>query len=89
MQIIEVNKPTAAEAALQSGKWKKKRLVCISDTHSQHLDIIVPEGDILIHAGTVSLVPASIPNNFSEDFYLPSCAIVRRFCHKREEKREI
>ncbi|MEX2475284.1 metallophosphatase domain-containing protein [Marinobacter sp.] len=27
------------------------RLVCISDTHSMHRQIQVPEGDILIHAG--------------------------------------
>ena len=27
------------------------RLVCISDTHSMHREISVPDGDILIHAG--------------------------------------
>lgn len=27
------------------------RLVCISDTHMRHQNIIVPDGDILIHAG--------------------------------------
>ncbi|APG60415.1 metallophosphatase domain-containing protein [Christiangramia salexigens] len=27
------------------------RLVCLSDTHNQHRDIEIPEGDVLIHAG--------------------------------------
>ena len=27
------------------------RLICLADTHNQHLDIPIPEGDILIHAG--------------------------------------
>jgi Icc-related predicted phosphoesterase len=27
------------------------KLVCISDTHSLHNDLIVPDGDVLIHAG--------------------------------------
>ncbi|MDR5589353.1 metallophosphatase domain-containing protein [Christiangramia sp. SM2212] len=27
------------------------RLVCLSDTHNFHHDVIIPEGDILIHAG--------------------------------------
>lgn len=26
-------------------------IVCISDTHMQHTDVILPEGDMLIHAG--------------------------------------
>lgn len=30
------------------------RVVCLSDTHNQHWDISVPEGDILIHAGDFS-----------------------------------
>lgn len=27
------------------------RIVCISDTHGRHADLVVPEGDILVHAG--------------------------------------
>ena len=27
------------------------RLVCLSDTHNQHRNIAIPEGDVLIHAG--------------------------------------
>jgi predicted phosphodiesterase len=27
------------------------RIVCISDTHGQHANLSVPDGDILIHAG--------------------------------------
>lgn len=27
------------------------RLVCLADTHNQHSDIEIPEGDVLIHAG--------------------------------------
>lgn len=30
------------------------RLVLISDTHNQHAELILPEGDVLIHAGDVS-----------------------------------
>jgi Icc-related predicted phosphoesterase len=29
----------------------KVRIICISDTHGQHSDLRVPDGDILIHAG--------------------------------------
>ncbi len=31
------------------------KLVCISDTHGRHRDVKLPEGDILIHAGDVSV----------------------------------
>lgn len=31
-----------------------KKIVMISDTHGQHHDVILPKGDILIHAGDVS-----------------------------------
>ncbi len=31
-----------------------KTLVLISDTHRQHREITVPEGDILIHAGDIT-----------------------------------
>ena len=27
------------------------RIVCLSDTHNQHRDLVVPRGDVLIHAG--------------------------------------
>lgn len=27
------------------------RLVCISDTHGSHDDLVVPDGDVLVHAG--------------------------------------
>lgn len=30
------------------------RLVLISDTHNQHADLMLPKGDVLIHAGDVS-----------------------------------
>lgn len=30
------------------------RIVCVSDTHSRHDHIVVPEGDILVHAGDFS-----------------------------------
>ncbi len=31
-----------------------KKYVCISDTHTQHRDLILPEGDVLIHTGDFS-----------------------------------
>jgi predicted phosphodiesterase len=27
------------------------KIVCISDTHNQHKGLVVPDGDLLIHAG--------------------------------------
>lgn len=30
------------------------RLVCISDTHELHRELVLPDGDILIHAGDIS-----------------------------------
>lgn len=30
------------------------RIVCISDTHSKHGTVVVPDGDLLIHAGDMS-----------------------------------
>lgn len=30
------------------------RIVCISDTHSRHGDVVVPDGDLLLHAGDMS-----------------------------------
>ncbi len=33
----------------------KTRLVIISDTHGQHWEMSIPEGDILIHAGDITL----------------------------------
>ena len=29
----------------------KMRVVCISDTHTYHAKLVVPDGDILIHGG--------------------------------------
>jgi Icc-related predicted phosphoesterase len=29
----------------------KVRIICISDAHEQHADLLVRDGDILIHAG--------------------------------------
>lgn len=34
---------------------KKTRVVCISDTHSKHRQIQIPEADILIHAGDITI----------------------------------
>jgi len=30
------------------------KIICISDSHSQHQDLILPSGDILLHAGDIS-----------------------------------
>ena len=32
------------------------RVVCLSDTHGQHAQLIVPDGDILVHAGDFTLM---------------------------------
>ncbi len=31
------------------------KAICIADTHSYHRDVILPDGDILIHAGDITL----------------------------------
>lgn len=36
------------------------RFVCISDTHNRHKSLHVPDGDVLIHAGDISL-KGSVP----------------------------
>jgi predicted phosphodiesterase len=30
------------------------KIICISDTHGQHQNLKLPEGDMIIHAGDVS-----------------------------------
>ena len=30
------------------------KIICISDTHGQHENLIVPNGDLLIHAGDIT-----------------------------------
>src|SRR5579859_2754406 len=30
------------------------KIVCISDTHEQHRNLKIPEGDVLIHAGDIT-----------------------------------
>lgn len=32
------------------------RIICISDSHSVHNDVVVPDGDLLIHAGDSTIV---------------------------------
>ena len=34
---------------------KKLRIVCISDTHGMHRMLLVPPGDVLIHAGDITM----------------------------------
>jgi|ERR1039458_1098488 Icc-related predicted phosphoesterase len=43
------------------------RIVCISDTHGQHRQLAVPNGDILIHAGDFTFYsePPSIVSDFN------------------------
>ncbi|KAE8162650.1 Metallo-dependent phosphatase-like protein [Aspergillus tamarii] len=38
---------------MRSKQWPRIRVVCLADTHSQRCD--VPDGDLLIHAGDLSL----------------------------------
>ncbi|HEX4610676.1 MAG TPA: hypothetical protein VH092_20970 [Urbifossiella sp.] len=30
------------------------RIVCVSDTHGWHRDLVMPPGDLLIHAGDIT-----------------------------------
>ncbi|HRJ31311.1 MAG: metallophosphatase domain-containing protein [Cyclobacteriaceae bacterium] len=36
------------------------KIVCISDTHTKHQEVILPKGDLLIHAGDVSWVGSEL-----------------------------
>lgn len=36
------------------------KIVCISDTHTKHHEVILPKGDLLIHAGDVSWVGSEL-----------------------------
>ncbi|MBL7845554.1 MAG: metallophosphatase domain-containing protein [Cyclobacteriaceae bacterium] len=36
------------------------KIVCISDTHTKHKEVILPKGDLLIHAGDVSWVGSEL-----------------------------
>ena len=38
-----------------SDRQNTARVVCISDTHNRFRELAIPEGDILIHAGDISL----------------------------------
>ena len=31
------------------------KLVCISDTHNLHHDLKIPDGDVLVHAGDITV----------------------------------
>ena len=37
------------------------RLVCLSDTHGLHRRVTVPDGDILIHAGDLTVFDQPLP----------------------------
>jgi Icc-related predicted phosphoesterase len=38
-------------AAVMMGPMSTVRLVCLSDTHERHHELVVPDGDVLVHAG--------------------------------------
>lgn len=42
------------------------KLVCISDTHEQHKDLEIPDGDVLIHAGDATWIGDEEPTS---DFF--------------------
>lgn len=49
-EIVEV--PTPKVTA--EGK-KSLKIVCISDTHGMHRKMKIPEGDVLVHAGDITM----------------------------------
>jgi Icc-related predicted phosphoesterase len=54
------------------------RIVCISDTHDRHERLTVPDGDVLIHAGDITLdgAPAAIFDAFAWLSRLPHERII-------------
>ena len=46
VRTVEYNPPTTSE-------WPSDilRIVCISDTHGKTKDMVLPSGDVLVHAG--------------------------------------
>ena len=45
------------------------RIVCISDTHGQEADLKIPDGDMLIHAGDLTLRGTALQINQSLDYF--------------------
>ena len=45
--------PKMVEVPCTSEK-KYLRIVCISDTHGKHRNLVVPDGDVLVHAGDIT-----------------------------------
>ncbi len=52
-RFLDLDVSNPIELCLDSVDFPKKslRLVLISDTHKNHWDLVVPDGDILLHAG--------------------------------------
>lgn len=42
------------QAKLLAKSAMKLKLICISDTHGDHAEVQVPEGDVLLHAGDIT-----------------------------------
>ena len=45
--------PKVVEIPSTSEK-KHLSIVCISDTHGKHRSLVVPDGDVLVHAGDIT-----------------------------------
>ena len=56
------------------------RLVCISDTHLEHGKLVVPEGDILVHAGDLTMM-GSVPEVGRATLWLEQAKAAGKFRH--------
>ena len=45
------------------------RIVCISDTHEKHNKVVLPEGDVLVHAGDATFRGDDVPTQKFLDWY--------------------
>ena len=54
------NKIMSTRSKLSAKTNKSIRLVLISDTHELHRELDVPDGDILIHCGDISMMSRSL-----------------------------
>lgn len=43
------------ETITSADNQKSLKLVCISDTHGMHQNLKIPDGDVLIHAGDITM----------------------------------
>eukprot|EP01117_Protostelium_nocturnum_P019209 TRINITY_DN8272_c0_g1_i1.p1 TRINITY_DN8272_c0_g1~~TRINITY_DN8272_c0_g1_i1.p1 ORF type:complete len:297 (+),score=72.14 TRINITY_DN8272_c0_g1_i1:79-969(+) len=68
LSSTKLDPPSIHSEKENSGSRKKLRFVCISDTHTRHSELDLPQGDVLIHSGDFLKAPSPSHqlNSFNE-----------------------